>query len=375
LRADIVRFRLHGTIIGVCEVQKPSISGNDLDNDHLRTHICNYMLRLRCTYGLLAVFGIVTTYNEWKICWLHEANTIAQSTTITSELFSSDESIFRDFEVLFESRVFTRQEPALIEALVSTLIKMSSSPLTPPTSYLHIKDDDPRKFGMVNSESFCWSALPNRIKRLSYQLCSSRVKIFFLVEDFHGGADGRVWLAITNQGKVAVIKLSQTSLFTHESVIWQEVWGVAAWTCTLLNCHALIMPVAFHASLIDGQVMFHPFGSWHLPLNKETTFDHPDFDAKFDPASVNRYLTNPFAAAKEALEKLYGKGYVHQDISWRHVALLPQAPCVEGSAWTVTPILIDCMSVKRIDEVSNSNQFISHSLCVLEVELEQSKNV
>ena len=112
------------------------------------------MLRLRYTHGLQAVFGIVTTYNEWRICWLHEANLIAESTVLTSEIFSSNDQLFKDNEVLYESEIFKRDNPAVIEALVSTLVKMSSSPRQPPSSYLRINDDDPRKFGLVNEDSF-----------------------------------------------------------------------------------------------------------------------------------------------------------------------------------------------------------------------------
>ena len=40
------------------------------------------MMRLRSFYGLQAVFGIMTTYCEWRICWL--------DTTISRQLASTD---------------------------------------------------------------------------------------------------------------------------------------------------------------------------------------------------------------------------------------------------------------------------------------------
>mmetsp|Transcript_7191 Transcript_7191/g.10688 ORF Transcript_7191/g.10688 Transcript_7191/m.10688 type:complete len:232 (-) Transcript_7191:850-1545(-) len=69
-QGDMLVLRKHGLIIGFCYVKRPcthtSTGDSDLDNDMLRRQISNYMQYLKHSYGLKAVFGIVTTYNKWK---------------------------------------------------------------------------------------------------------------------------------------------------------------------------------------------------------------------------------------------------------------------------------------------------------------------
>jgi hypothetical protein len=36
-----------------------------------------------------------------------------------------------------------------------------------------------------------------------------KTSLYYLLEDYHGGADGRVWLACNSSGKLLVLKLSK----------------------------------------------------------------------------------------------------------------------------------------------------------------------
>ncbi len=46
--------------------------------------IYDYMLRLRHFFGQQLVFGIVTTYNEWRVYWLPDCNDAAGKDVIGS---------------------------------------------------------------------------------------------------------------------------------------------------------------------------------------------------------------------------------------------------------------------------------------------------
>ena len=377
LRPDIVIFRRHGVIIGVCEVKKPSDKGGDLDNDVLRVQISNYMLRLKYSHGLKAVFGITTTYNEWKICWLHEANNIAEATEATSHLFHPSASHNIDFqnkEILYETKIFKRDDPHLVEALVSVIRKMMMCPVSAPTALLRQSSEpDPRKFGKVDTTTFSWQMLPSNITKLSYEMIGKGNQYYYLIEDFHGGADGRVWLCINSGGRIGVLKLSGTSSFEHELTAWTDIWNIAVRRVTVLGCNALLMPYAFHGCIIDGTIRFRPFFFWHRDLISTADFNSLEVNADFDLDNIEKYTSDPERAAREALEIMAAKRYIHNDISWRHVALLPVQPATNkpNAKWTVTPILIDCNTVRRVDEEDNLtvNQFVDSSLEELRKEL------
>ena len=63
------------------EVKTPSTK-KILESHQVAGQLYDYMMRLRSFYGLQAVFGIMTTYCEWRICWL--------DTTISRQLASTD---------------------------------------------------------------------------------------------------------------------------------------------------------------------------------------------------------------------------------------------------------------------------------------------
>jgi hypothetical protein len=373
LRADIVIFRKHGVIIGVCEVKKPSIYVNDLENDMLRIQISNYMLHLKHSHGLRAVFGIVSTYNKWKLCWLADAKTIAESNEETSVLFlPSEES---EFEILYESRTFARDDPHLIEALVSVIRKMVNSPIDPPTQLIRHSINQ-RKFGFVNRESFKWSLLPLTLTHFNFDTSRSDTSNFYLLEDFHGGADGRVWLCATQKGKLGVMKLSATSEFTHEKEVWTDVWQVSSVrTLQILGCNALLMPYAFHGGFVEGKLKFRPFGFWNRDNFELEDYNNLEVSAVFDLDCIAVYTTDPLKAAEEALQKLVDHGYVHRDVHWRHVALLPEPPKDVAGKWTVTPIMIDCSTAVRSTSEDELRNFVPNALNDLLAEIDMMRPI
>jgi len=368
LRPDIVIFRKHGVIIGVCEVKKPSTNGkgsSDLDSKQLRIQISNYMLRLMHTHGLKTVFGITTTYNHWRICWLQGACTMAAAANLTSV---ADTIVDGDKEILYESEVFERSNPALVEALVSVLLKMNASVIEPVGSILAQENvGSRRKFGLVDGDSFKWSSLPANTEKLSYTLPGTNTKLFYLLQDFHGGADGRVWLSCSQSGHLVVLKMSSSSSFTTELNIWQKVWNVQnARIVKLLTVNALVMPYAFHATICEGTVKFRPFGEWTAE-NPSDQFYHSDVkDVVIDEDSLAGYRRNPRGAAEQALRRLAIGGYMHTDVWWRHVALLPV--CSKG-VWTVTPIMLDCTNARELSPEETVERVVNESLKRLDEEL------
>ena len=377
LRPDVVVFRSRGVVVGVCEVKKPSRRGGDLDNESLRNQISNYMLRLKHSHGLKAVFGITTTYNEWRFCWLDEAKTIAESTILISDVFNDGVSQ-DDEQIVHQTKIFSRNDPDLIEALVSVICKMAMCPVCPPTSLLrNASEADPRRFAQVDAASFKWCSLPPKWSEdlLSYDSISTTTKKFYLIEDFHGGADGRVWLSITESGKVGVLKLSSETNFANELQVWNDVWKVGARVLKIIDCNALLMPFAFRGRIIEGQVKFIPFGvhgNNDFGLEK---YNSSEVKASFDLGIIEIYSLDPWRAANEALDAMATAGYVHKDVSWRHVALLPVRSVTDSECWTVKPILIDCFTAVKLDDRLQLDKFVEDSKEVLRMELAECGNL
>lgn len=79
LRPDIwVLVKQNGIPIGVVEVKKPG--GKILESGFVFGQIYDYLLRLKSFHGLKFAFGIVATYNEWRIFWLPEGDEAAATT-------------------------------------------------------------------------------------------------------------------------------------------------------------------------------------------------------------------------------------------------------------------------------------------------------
>jgi hypothetical protein len=61
-------------IAGVCEVKLP---GFDMDSVY---QVVDYMVDLRNSFNVRFVFGILTTYENWRILWFVDTNDVAMET-------------------------------------------------------------------------------------------------------------------------------------------------------------------------------------------------------------------------------------------------------------------------------------------------------
>ena len=373
LRADIVIFRKEGSVVGVCEVKVPSDKdGTDLESLSLKSQICNYMLQLKYTHGVDNVFGIVTTYKEWKICWLDGAEDLAAATSLpcTRQTVTTESST--EVKAYF-SKAFKFNDTELVKALVTTVKKMSSTSIQRPTWGRLVGERDQRKYGLVMGEKFTWSMLPRDNFLLSFKAPSSGARKFYFLQDYHGGRDGRVWLAASTTGNLTVIKLSKSVCYDEEANFWGKIWDVEVQVLKLLDANALRMPFAFHGYQRDNkQPVFRPLEEWVDPSDcsaERIIASAPVSKAGgFDAAIVERYFNDPWSAAKEALEFMAKKGYVHEDLKWAHVALLPSPPSSRNDSsekWTVRPILIDLHSVRVLRDGETVDAVVDEGLRTL----------
>jgi hypothetical protein len=216
--------------------------------------------------------------------------------------------------------------PSLIGQLVSMLHKMAHSPHEPPEQLF-----DARRpcYCVSDAPTYQWV----RPFSKGFALCllkpvDSKSKRFLLLQDYHSGADGRVWLvAAASSGALGVIKFPKKhrvdKLLEEEAKLWQTIWHVpvsAARVVTVAGDAAMLLPFAFHAQFCgDGSIRF--LKPDHL---------HPDVPASYlsdvDLAQLEALIAeangNPWAVAEEAIRAMAEAHFEHLDVHWRHVAFV-----------------------------------------------------
>jgi hypothetical protein len=146
-----------------------------------------------------------------------------------------------------------------------------------------------------------------------------------LLRDYHGGADGRVWLACDAKGHLAVIKFprigredendEEKQKVTDEVELWHKCGLKLVYACKVAKRHAIIMPFAFHYK-IEGNVVSVDERRWKgeglqtIPAVKDFALFLALAKSK-SPQEVLHSCVTACASAK----------LVHSDIEWRHIAM------------------------------------------------------
>jgi hypothetical protein len=88
-----------------------------------------------------------------------------------------------------------------------------------------------------------------------------------------------------------------------------------------------------------------------------------------DLAQLKKYQDDPLLAAKEALEVLRKNKMKHDDMEWRHVALLPRFNPVNG-VYDLKPVLIDLTRVSKCKTEKEAQEFHDWALALLSEQLQ-----
>ncbi|CAN0211480.1 unnamed protein product, partial [Ectocarpus fasciculatus] len=307
LKADIWVICCNGYPVGAVEIKKPrkdKSSASTFHHPKVQGQLFDYMLRIRSFHGLRHVFGIMTDFEDWRICWLPDSDEAALATELSYSLHTDNIDVgCADARVLHGSEIYSgRTEnttPMLATALVSVLRKMDYGKNSLDVRKMLLLSDQ-RSYIFLNSQSWFWTSLSStklrKIRdRKSFSLVPPRsCSKFILLRDYHGGADGRVWLvASASSGNLAVIKFHRRmkdrdtgqdrAAVKQEVAVWKACGISSVFVCTLNSRPAIVMPFSFHycqKALLD-----------------------------LDPRNVLRECATRMATAK----------YVHEDIEWRHV--------------------------------------------------------
>lgn len=341
-------------IMGVAEVKVP---GFDFKNVH---QIVDYMIDLRNSFNVRFVFGIMTTYEEWRIYWLEDTDEAAKETS--KEKFdelcmagSANEYMINDKVTVYQSKIYKHSEVELIECLASVLYKMAHSPVYLPSKFIDLRS----RYVHMTRTDFKFSQLPSALKQFKYAMPSPRTVNCYILSYFHRGGDGRVALASSETGNLTVIKFlndaNDSNGLEKESQYWRDLWNVECRIVEYKKRCGLLMPfcMTFNPNSKMGQRV-SSLSTWNKRLgNVEYNAVSEELEPNLNMEMLEYYQDNPLVAARRALDVLVEKCIKHEDLDLRHLALLPILN-VDTGLYDLKPIFIDLTRVSILEDVQSA---------------------
>lgn len=338
-RPDLWVLRVAGMPVGVVEVKKPG--KGVLDHGNVLGEVYDYLLHLPNFYGAKEMIGIVTTYREWRVCWLDNPET--QELMKADEVLDSDigyatpqknvmtekhgsppggsppgltpskkrtsyhniSKVEEDKEdnegasvkkielgerEMFASRIWNTEKENVFPLVASALLKMSR---VRHEGFSHPFDQlKTRTLLRLDEKSFYWARLdPNKVKNGKWDCVpNAATKNLYLLEDLGTGSSGHVWLACSVGGAVCVLKFlvkkeESARVLEEECKWWHEIYpSFAPYVRIAVFCErkALVMP----------------------------HFDAPKRDKE------------TLALVEETLKKCFSsRGLEHPDVRWRNMGV------------------------------------------------------
>ena len=278
---DMWVMSVRGRPVGVVEVKKPG--RGILDKPEVAGQMYDYLKRLRSFYGLKHVFGIATTYVEWRLFWLPDAATDAAAAacspaTLTDEGPRPQEAWWQrdlgvprwrgcdssaipaestasptplcDRAVRAGPVVGYADHSAVIEMVASAFFKMLQSPSEPPCLISR-----QRHYIQLTEESWQWVKLDAEFELKPGVMPANSTHNLLLLADLRGGIEGRLWLAATVHGALCVIKFAKdgkADVLERERTMWHQLWGrTDVRLLRLGGQEALVMPYMHMATEED----------------------------------------------------------------------------------------------------------------------------
>ena len=327
-----------------------------MESESLHGQLFDYMQRLKSFFGQQWVFGIATTYDQWRIYWLPDCDPVARQTKVgppkkkheislvptplqsipslqndEKEGNDSNPTVSELQRVLHGTKVLAVKDgQALPIYLASAIWKMYCS----PTIEVELVDIN-RHYIQLQSNTWFWNTLPNNFTlKFGVKIPSRTTQNLFLVHDLGGGIHGRVWLAASRTGIACVLKFAHEkssagfSMLEQECNIWEKIWKLPAKLISLNKDTALMMPFV-------------------------------------KPCSESDWINNDvLSAVREAIKKLANHGYEHDDLHRRHVGLY------EDKKEHLHAVLFDLAKMKKIQNKDNKKNAVRAMMATLNISSE-----
>ena len=276
LRPDLWLLMLendfHKTPIGFVEVKKPSqnLKSSRLMNAEILGQMFDYLNMFKSFFRLNFVLGLLTTFNEWRACWLPiDSTTIVSMATLVNneelkdfncedlsipDISDMDKETEDDIDGTLpvstsERKVFGTEiyqldgsgdSLKMVTHAIRTMCKSKPIP-----SHLIAAEQE---YVVYGKDDWYWSPSPwkNGDCPIFGRMPTSRCTNFYILKPLGAGEDGRVWLACSINRLVCALKFRKDNNIVraeNESRIWQTIGFKKSRVVTLMkNKHAIVMP-------------------------------------------------------------------------------------------------------------------------------------
>jgi hypothetical protein len=257
LKADYWIIKTALKLIGCVEVKKPVQSDsksqpeNPMEHPNVLGQLFNYMQLVKSNYGTTPVWGILTTFNEWRFCKLIETSSTPStparsinvdivvqsplpgfSTPTKSEITDvqidcEDDEVENSAHpseiprVMEATEIYKCDDPNFLKSLARVLLDMASSENLPKqvdqegrVLLVFFKGKTPVTFAPLTF-SPKWSVF-----------CNANSKTLYALRDLGHGRDGRLWLVCNTSGAVAVLKfVIDKDTANQEATNWYRAYS------------------------------------------------------------------------------------------------------------------------------------------------------
>lgn len=342
----------------VVEVKSPHVL-DVLRNECVVGQICDYMIDIASFYGQRDVFGITTTGKEWKFHWFPSCDDAAKATEIVPEeqrrliINEPPPTLSR---VVCSTNPIPLEHPSLVALLLSVFLKSAFSsaykvPLISPT----------RKYITLSEDTWSWSVLKpailTKLEKLAIDVNPyvDRSSEFVVLNHLARNRDQLVWIALAGESsRIVVIKQYPPEFSAKadiEQSIWQTVNQAHALVRTVRGLRSLIVPLVFHARIDEEGVPYFNCDllSWMFPPGAVSE-DLPESLTSLQNrimVAAEQWENRVVDAARQAIKDLAKHKIVHDDLQWRHFALMPRFN--KGEFCDLVPIMIDFSYSHRVE--------------------------
>eukprot|EP01031_Cornospumella_fuschlensis_P026661 gene26661-32216_t len=347
-----------GRPISAVEVKRYNSDSDVLSDECALGQLYDYLMQIRTFYGQVEVFGFLTDFVNWRVCWLPESAALAASSvgldptaplanrllTTTAPLPTSAKGELQSAPLIHHT------DPALALTIYSAISKNLLAQVA-PVPLFHSQ----RSYMLYMRNSWKWANHSWKENlTVTLALPSAATQKFYALRYFPASRDGKVFLAATESCHVIIVKMyyeENTSLQEQEFNLWKFLWGVEVQKIKLCGRPALVLPFCFHVlSRPDGTRYFN-FDMVYWSYSEGAIFSNIDSKISCFAGICERLQqfssVSPEQAAYDAICAMADQGYQHDDLKWSHVAVRPLLD-TKKTIIGLTPVLLDLCEVSIV---------------------------
>jgi hypothetical protein len=339
---------------------------NILDDPHTVGQAIDYMLALRSFSGQRDVSCIATTLQDFQFHWLQGSDPFVTPDKLPISSGQGEVELGPQARVASSSKIYPHYAPDLLKTLATIIIKAYCS-THEPVHTVHAQ----RMYILLDAEGWRWhrlsgaeaasiSAEINGCLNASAECCSH----FLVLKALCHRGDRKVWLTITGGRSpcLAVIKqCSSRAEAEGEAATWKAVNSCdAAFSTRVSGYWSVVTPlvIPLRENTVGEFTFKFDLRNW-CAVNDVIVGSLPDNLRQLseDMQAMAPLYKEVREVAIQAVERAALQRVVHEDLEFRHIALLPVLGG-DGRLQSLVPVLIDFGRVRTVATVVEAGEIM-----------------